>query len=122
MANRITRSRKKGYRMPANAAYVGRPTLYGNPFTMDRFGHAKSVILHRAWLNGELGDLTLERMRFCPNQIEALHRLRERVLRNLHTLAGKNLACWCPQTSDWCHATTLLHLVAEHAEYKRLAA
>jgi hypothetical protein len=89
--------------------------MFGNPFTLQRFGHAKSVILHRAWLKGQLGDLTLERMGFCPAQIEALHRLRQRVLDNLHTLVGLDLVCWCPQSSDWCHATTLIDL-AQHVD------
>lgn len=122
MPKRLTRSRKKGYRTPEGAVYVGRPTLFGNPFNANNYGHARSVILHRSWLNGQLGDLTLERMGYCPNQIEALHRLREQVLCKLHTLSGKDLICWCPQSSDWCHATTLLDMAVDHAEYERHAA
>jgi hypothetical protein len=29
---RIQRSRSKGWKMPANAIYVGRPTVWGNPY------------------------------------------------------------------------------------------
>src|SRR5581483_2823660 len=32
MADRIQRSRAKGWRMPAGAIYVGRPTKWGNQF------------------------------------------------------------------------------------------
>lgn len=96
--------------------------MFGNPFQMPRFGHAKAVILHRAWLKGDLGDLMLERMGFCPKQIDALHRLRERVLTNLHRLDGLDLACWCPQNSGWCHADTLIAMAPEYAELERLAA
>ena len=32
MAERIQRQRVKGWRMPEGAVYVGRPTIYGNPF------------------------------------------------------------------------------------------
>lgn len=46
-ANRIQRSRRKGFRTPEGAIYVGRPTMWGNPFMTRRWGHAKSVILHR---------------------------------------------------------------------------
>lgn len=122
LPQRLTRSRKRGARLPEGTVYVGRPTLWGNPFTVGRFGHAKCVILHKAWLEGELGDLTLERMNFCPAEIEALHRKRVASLTRLHTLHGRNLACWCPQTSAWCHANTLIRMAPTYAEYERLAA
>jgi hypothetical protein len=32
---RIQRQRTKGWRMPANTAYVGRPSKWGNPFALD---------------------------------------------------------------------------------------
>ncbi|HKT85596.1 MAG TPA: DUF4326 domain-containing protein [Novosphingobium sp.] len=120
--NRLQRSRRKGAVLPTNAVYVGRPTLWGNPFQARRWGHAKSVILHDRWLQGRLGALSLERMGFCPAEIEALYRLRERVLTNLHRLAGHDLACWCPVTSKWCHAEKLLDLAARYAEFERFAA
>ena len=31
---RIQRKRTKGWRMPANTVYVGRPSKFGNPFTL----------------------------------------------------------------------------------------
>lgn len=119
---RLTRSRKRGARTPPGAVYVGRPTLWGNPFTVARFGHAKCVILHRQWLDGRLGDLTLESMGFYPAEIETLHRKRSTTLARLHQLAGRDLSCWCPQSSDWCHATTLIEMAMNMAEIERLAA
>lgn len=120
--NRIVRSRRKGSSLPLGSIYVGRPTLWGNPFTTDRWNHARCTILHKAWLNGDLGDLTLERMGFCPAQIEALHRKREAILTRLHMLAGKDLACWCPLSSPWCHAETYLAMAPHYAQLERLAA
>lgn len=61
-------------------------------------------------------------MGFSPAEIDAMERLRARVLTNLHRLSGHDLACWCPKTSDWCHAETLLQLAAIHADYERWAA
>ena len=119
---RIQRSRRKGAHLPDGTIYVGRPTMWGNPFAYRKIGHAKATILHRAWLNGQLGALTLERMGFSPAEIDSLGRMRERVLVNLHRLAGRNLACWCPATSDWCHAETLIAMAPEHAEIERYAA
>lgn len=96
--------------------------MWGNPFQARRWGHAKSVILHREWLRGNLGTLTLERMGFCPAEIEALERLRIRVLTGLHHLAGSDLACWCPTSSQWCHANTLLAMASAHTDYERFVA
>jgi len=95
---------------PDGAIYVGRPTIFANPFRSDRFGHVRSILLHRKWLFGGLGALTLEKLGFCPREIDALTRWRGRVLDRLPALAGLDLQCWCPLTSKWCHAETLLTL------------
>jgi hypothetical protein len=42
-------------------------------------------------------------------EIEALQRWRARLLPRLQQLAGKDLQCWCPLTSPWCHADVLLN-------------
>ncbi|WP_370631704.1 DUF4326 domain-containing protein [Novosphingobium sp. FKTRR1] len=119
---RIQRSRRKGWQSPPGVIYVGRPTMWGNPFQAMRWGHAKSVIVHDQWLQGRVGAMTLEGMGFCPAEIEAIERLRIRVLTNLHRLADHDLACWCPCTSAWCHAETLLRLAPAYAEYEQCAA
>ena len=127
-AQRIRRSRRKGYRLPLGAIYVGRPTVWGNPFSVGPRssggcgGHARCTILHKAWLQGRISDLALERLDFCPAQIEALHRKRYRILTSLHTLAGHDLACWCPLTSEWCHAQTYLVLASSYAQLESFAA
>ena len=119
---RIQRSRKKGVCTPEGAVYVGRPTLWGNPFMVARFGHMSAVGLHRKWLTGGgISALRLERMGFHPSEIDTLNRRRADVLTSLHRLAGCNLVCWCPLTSP-CHADTLLELAPGYAELERLAA
>lgn len=107
---RLQRSRGRGSRTPEGARYVGRPTIFGNPFRSDRFGHARSVKLHRAWLEGSIAALTLERLGFCPAEIDILFSRRARIFDRLPELAGVDLVCWCPVTSRWCHADTLLAL------------
>ena len=109
---RIVRRRGRNSALPAGAIYVGRPTIWNNPFSGRQWGHAKSVKLHRQWLSYEIGALSLEAMGFCPAEIEALERLRARVLDRIHELTGRDLACWCPLSSRWCHADTLLNLAA----------
>jgi hypothetical protein len=84
--------------------------LFGNPFDWRRFGHARCVKLFGQWLECDLGDLSLGRLGFCPAEIEALRRKRAALFANLHRLTGRPLQCWCPLTSRWCHADTLLRL------------
>lgn len=108
LPRRLQRSRKRGAKIPPGAAWVGRPTINANPFHSKRFGHARSVLMYGDWLEGRLSDLDLERRGFCPAEIDALHRLRLRVLDRLPRLRRKDLVCWCPLTSRWCHADILI--------------
>lgn len=118
---RLQRSRRKGATTPEGARYCGRPTKYGNPFQVRRFGHMKAVNLHRRWLRGRLGALSLERLGFSSHEIDALFRLRARILHDIHELAGVDLVCWCPLTSP-CHVDTLLRLAAEIGGPRSIAA
>ena len=92
---RIQRKRTKGWRMPPNAIYVGRPTRYGNPnivgdlFNGGNMSAADAVSQFRSQLIGH-------RLQFGLNEI---HRV----------LAGHDLACWCPLDQP-CHADVLLEL------------
>ncbi|MDP2647730.1 MAG: DUF4326 domain-containing protein [Candidatus Yanofskybacteria bacterium] len=80
---RIQRKRIKGWRMPGNAIYVGRPSQWGNPFSVKRYGRLGAIELYKHWL------------------IKSVMELED--------LRGKNLACWC-KLSDPCHADILLRL------------
>lgn len=109
---RIQRRRCAGWRMPPNTIYVGRVprtiSLFGNPFLGER---SAAVTAYFAYLasphhfhimiadgNGLTG------LAFVPDCDHAV-----RVLRSLHLLQGKNLACWCP-LGEPCHADILLDL------------
>lgn len=107
---RLQRSRRRGARLPEAARYVGRPTMFGNPFPSERYGHARATRLHKAWLEGRISALALEQLGFCPAEVDTILRLRARVRRALPDLRGTDLVCWCPVTSRWCHADTLLRL------------
>ena len=95
MPSRLQVKRKKGFKLPGDAVYVGRPTRWGNPF---RVGHeaatrAEAVAMFRTWfeaLPAEERDALLEPLR------------------------GRDLACWCPLDGP-CHAEVLL----QHANRKR---
>ena len=101
--------------------YVGRPTTFGNPFQSRRFGHARSVALYRLWIERRLGAMSLSRLGFSPAEIDALVRWRARLDRAMRFIIGKDLQCWCPVTSKWCHADVLLEYAAYLAEQRAAA-
>jgi hypothetical protein len=83
---RIQRRRIKGWKMPPNTVYVGRPTAYGNPFYVPRHGDAaKCVSDYRKWIKTNYDESQIEQLR------------------------GRNLACWCPLDKP-CHADVLLEV------------
>lgn len=94
---RIQRKRTRGWRMPAGAVYVGRPTVYGNPFKPGPDETLRlAVANYRDWLTGSY------RTSKAP---PSLGKLREE-------LQGKDLVCWCPLDQP-CHADILLE-IANH--------
>ncbi|WP_439539013.1 DUF4326 domain-containing protein [Sphingomonas sp.] len=108
---RLQRTRRRNVKTPPGAVYVGRPTLWGNPFAdRPRIGHARSVILYRSWVAGDLTGPILARAGFDEHEIASLFRWRRRLLARIDELRGRDLQCWCPSTSAWCHADTLLRI------------
>jgi len=123
MPARLQRTRVRHNFTPAGATYVGRPTLYSNPFERRRrIGHKRSVILYEAWVLGRLSPYILSRCGFGRDEIASLYRWRQRLLRSLPGLRGRDLQCWCPLTSEWCHANVLLRLVNDPFALARLLA
>lgn len=90
--DRIQRRRCRGWRMPPDATYVGRPTRWGNPFPVGEHGAAEACRLFEQHL--------LER----PGLVAAGRR----------ELAGRRLACWC-RLDQPCHADVWLRLVSGSA-------
>ena len=89
MPDRVQRQRVKGWRMPEGAVYVGRPTKWGNPYTVsESMSPDEAVRQYRNYLINRNQSLIGEAQR---------------------ELKGKDLACWCPLTSP-CHADVLLHI------------
>jgi len=88
---RIQRKRSKGWRMPSNAVYVGRPTKFGNPFAVTFFrSREEAVAEYRSWLE----------------------RVMKKAPSFLDELKGKDLACWCPLDKA-CHADVILEMLEE---------
>lgn len=99
---RIQRKRMKGWKMPANTVYVGRPTKWGNPFVVGKPGGAFTALVkdqRHAW------QLYRSMAFDIPRLVDAART----------ELKGKNLACFCPLPTqlyepDCCHAAILLEI------------
>jgi len=90
---RIQRKRTKGWKMPPNTVYVGRPSKWGNPFKIDEYNNRSDVLRrYEFWLT--------ERLKDNPHFLDELK--------------GKDLACWCP-LDEPCHADVLLKFLKESA-------
>lgn len=95
--------------MPANAVYVGRPGVFGNPWTVAEavasgflkpgYEAEQCVKEFRRWLVAPVPGTRHDR----------LMARREKLLAALPSLRGKDLACFCKQ-GDPCHADVLLEL------------
>lgn len=122
MPERIQRKRSKDWRMPENTVYVGRPSKFGNPWSLKRAYESglfkpeavPQVVVteFEAWLTREASpnDEHLGYW-FKPEMIAQ----KEYILSHIHELRGKNLACWCPLYDKNglripCHADVLLRL------------
>lgn len=124
---RIQRQRTKGWRMPEGAVYVGRPSLWGNPYSIRDIAYifpevavadraAVAVRKYREELThwGLMSDYGFVA---SDKRVDAEDRkAHEAGARNMGeyaaiALKGKDLACWCPIDQP-CHADVLLELAA----------
>lgn len=108
---RIQRKRAKGWQMPPNTVYVGRPTMWDSPFIP-----AECRAVGYAGSDVEIKGQCVEAFRVWLGKYwrenwdgEESRARREAILLSLHELCGKNLACWCPLDHP-CHADVLLEL------------
>jgi len=86
---RIQRQRTKGWKMPPNTVYVGRPGKWGNPYIAEIESEREQCKqAFRYWI---------ERL------------IAKGVSHDFTELRGKNLACWCPLDQP-CHADVLLEI------------
>lgn len=79
--------RATGGKLPEGAVYIGRPSIWGNPFEIGKDGSRREVIAaYTDWLARQPGLIARAR--------------RE--------LKDKSLACWCAPAA--CHGDVLLRL------------
>jgi hypothetical protein len=115
---RIQRQRTKGWKTPANTVYVGRPTKFGNPWSLDAYWNAgysgdntvaaaHCVDMYRAWVTQTKARFDGQVPTAFWNDARKID--QEMPVPDLKELRGKNLMCWCPLDTP-CHADVLLEL------------
>lgn len=99
--HRVQRKRVKGWKMPPNTIYVGRPTKWGNPFVIgEKFARTKTTPG-----GGEISGV-VEDNEHAVRLYQRFISLELCVTAKIE-LRGKNLACWC-SLGKACHADILL--------------
>ena len=102
---RIQRKRTKGWRMPENCKYVGRPTKWGNPFDVREVGREEAVrryeecLLNNAMCYYYFDEIVAE------NEFKRF----ERMALSIKELMGYDLACFCKE-GEVCHADVLIKM------------
>jgi hypothetical protein len=106
---RIQRRRSKGWRMPPGAVYVGRPTRWGNVYTVEpssREWLAQSNVAPGICFSTSLAGATRFAVDAFRRYVSRNGDLRAEIRAEL---GGKDLACWCPLDQP-CHADVLLEI------------
>ena len=111
MPERIQLRRTRGWRLPAGAINVARPTRWGNPYQVRMAPVGWMVVGNGTTYQGTIPGLTrAEATRYAVDRYRDLYpegsinAYDARVL-----LAGKDLACWCPPGTP-CHGDILLEI------------
>lgn len=81
---------KRDPNVPKDAVYVGRPSVYGNPYIIGKDG-SREVVIYKY-------------KQFAYKQYS--HDLS--FIKAVNNLKGKDLVCWC--APEACHADVLLEI------------
>lgn len=114
---RIQLRRTKGWRKPEGAIVVSRPSVWGNPFHIDRYALDLSLRLYADMVRGFWNPSVFGPG--CPGAfIDDTYARRVHWLSAIDghpwdaarsSLGGHDLACWCRPEAR-CHADILLEL------------
>lgn len=95
---RVQQSRRKGFRLPPNTVSVARPSMFGNPFKID-----KTIL---AFERNATAQGCVDKFR---HWLETTEKGRAIAKCARDQLRGKNLACYCKPDAP-CHADVLLEI------------
>ena len=130
MPSRVQLSRHKGWKMPENTVSVARPTVWGNPYSVERYGLDLCLEMFAETARGGWNPSIIPDS--VPSDDHSLYDAHTAWLERLrkvfgrgnpseiirYELRGKNLACWCPLRDSYgrqvrCHADLLLEIANE---------
>ena len=80
---------KKLHGVPTGAVYIGRPSIWGNPFVIGKDGARDEVVA----------------------KFEGYVRSKPDLLAQLPKLAGRDVVCWCAPAR--CHGDVLVRMANE---------
>lgn len=87
--------------MPDNTVYIGRPSMWGNPYKQEPYMGKD----WRAVVTAKYRSYLLD-----PDNAQLLKRAQQE-------LKGKDLACWCPEGAP-CHGDVLIELANKEPEHE----
>lgn len=106
---RIQLRRTRGWRKPESVVSVTRPGPWGNPFAVGTnllYGEDHEI----APLAGIFPRSIEEAVRLFRRYLAETEQGRALAERARAELRGHDLACWCAEDAEWCHADVLLEL------------
>jgi hypothetical protein len=80
--------KKWGKELDVGVMYCGRPSPWGNPYSLDKYTREEALDLYRTWLQKQIQLIPLF----------------------LNPLRNSDLACWC-KLSERCHVDILLEFL-----------
>lgn len=107
MPSRLRLSRAKGARLPAGAVSVARPSRWSNPFSVESYPWRGGLYQVYGEFDLVLDGLTREHAHRLA--VDLFRHYAEATGLDVSELAGKDLACWCPEHLA-CHADVLIEL------------
>ena len=81
---RVVHCKKESYDV-----YIGRPSVFGNPYSVEKFGRSGCIEMYRAYATMKMSlDMSFRK--------------------EVKSLRGKTLGCWCAPKA--CHGDVLVEL------------
>lgn len=104
---RVQMTRQRPWRAGnPDAVIVARPSKWGNPWRVVPTDHGYGVLNPRGSMTAHYDLPRVEAIRMA---VTLFREFKGYALDDLKTLAGRDLACWCPLDQP-CHADVLLEL------------
>ncbi len=123
MPERVQLSRAKGFKLPASAIMVSRPTIWGNPYPVKVWGLDLSMTLFGESARGFWSPRHVEHL--SDADVAIIYRAHSDFGRRFHLrfgcgaveaarslLRGRDVACWC-KADERCHGDTWLEIANE---------